>query len=110
VIDGLVAGRIAGNAETREGKNASKYVIAKVKAMAGDGEIVAVNVIAFAPEACAALLALDDGDAVSLTGSLTPRVWSDKQGNTRPSLDMVVSNVLTVYTLSQKQGALKQTD
>lgn len=108
MIDGLIAGRIAGKAETREGKNASKYVIAKVKAVAGDGESVTVNVIAFTPEACAALLVLDDGDAVSMGGSLTPKVWTDKQGNTRPSLDMVVANVLTVYQVSQKQGMQRQ--
>lgn len=108
MIDGLIAGRMAGNAETREGKNASKYVIAKVKATAGDGEHITVNVIAFAAEACAALLNLDDGDAVSLSGSLIPKVWTDKQGNARPALDMVVSNVMTAYELSKKQNSAKE--
>ena len=76
--------------------------MAKVRATAGDGEPVVVNVIAFAPEACAALMALEDGDSVSLAGSLTPKVWSDKQGNTRPALDMVAQNVMTAYQAAQK--------
>jgi len=80
-------------------------VVAKVKAMGGDGEAVVVNVIAFAPESCAALMALEDGDSVALAGSLTPKVWSDKQGNTRPALDMVATNVMTAYQIDQKRDA-----
>jgi hypothetical protein len=102
MIEGLVCGWLVGTAETREGKNASKFVVAKVKATTGDGETIAVNVIAFTIDACAALMALDDGDALSLCGSLTPKVWSDKQGNSRPALDMIASSVLTPYHASQK--------
>lgn len=102
MIDGLVSGRLVGVAEQREGKNATRFAVAKVRATAGDGEGVLVNVIAFAPEACTALLALDDGDAVALAGGLTPKVWSDKQGNTKPALDMVATRVLTAYPLDEK--------
>lgn len=105
MIDGLVAGKLVGKAEMREGKNASKFVVAKVRATAGDGDGVVINVIAFAPEACAALMALDDGRSVSLAGSLTPKVWADKQGNTRPALDMVASNVLSAYHVGRTYGA-----
>lgn len=100
MIDGLVAGSLVGVAEMREGKNATHFVVAKVRAAAGDGEPVLVNVIAFAPAACTALLALNDGDSVALAGALTPKVWADKQGNTRPALDMVAARVLT----AQAQG------
>lgn len=102
MIDGLVSGRLVGVAEQREGKNATRFAVAKVRATAGDGESVLVNVIAFVPEACAALLALMDGDAVALAGGLTPKVWSDKQGNTKPALDMVATRVLTAYPLGEK--------
>ena len=110
MIDGLVAGKLVGEAEMLEGKNASKFVVAKVKATAGDGDTIVVNVIGFSPEACAALMSLNDGDSVSLAGSLTPKVWEDKQGNTKPALDMIASNVMTVYQVRQKYdsaGALE---
>ena len=96
MIDGLVSGRMNGLAEMREGKNATRFAVAKVRAEGGDGQAVVVNVIAFAPMACDALLALQDGDAVSLAGSLSPKVWSDKQGNAKPALDMVANRVLSV--------------
>lgn len=103
MIDGLIAGHLVGLAETRQGKNGSNFVLAKVKATAGDGESLIVNVIAFATEAGAALMALDDGDALTLAGALTPKVWTDKQGNTRPALDMVATQVLTAYHAAKFQ-------
>jgi single-stranded DNA-binding protein len=106
MIEGLIAGHLVGLAETRQGKNDSTFALAKVKAMAGDGESLIVNVIAFAAEASAALMALDDGDAVALAGALTPKVWTDKQGNTRPALDMVATQVLTAYHAARKQHVL----
>lgn len=107
MIDGLIAGTLVGLAETRQGKNGTTFALAKVKATAGDGESLMVNVIAFAAEASAALMALDDGDAVALAGALTPKVWTDKQGNTRPALDMVATQVLTTYHAAQKQQAFQ---
>lgn len=106
MLEGLVAGTLVGLAETRQGKNGSTFALAKVKATAGDGESLIVNVIAFAAEASAALMALDDGDAVALAGALTPKVWTDKQGNIRPALDMVATQVLTAYHAARKQQVL----
>ena len=108
MIDGLIAGHLVGLAETREGKNGTRSALAKVKATAGDGESLIVNVIAFATEASAALMALDDGDAIALAGALTPKVWTDKQGNTRPALDMVATQVLTAYHAARKQQTLAE--
>jgi single-stranded DNA-binding protein len=107
MVEGLIAGTLVGLAETRQGKNGSTFALAKVKAQTGDGESLIVNVIAFANEASAALMALDDGDAVSLAGALTPKVWTDKQGNTRPALDLVATQVLTAYHAARKQQALQ---
>jgi single-stranded DNA-binding protein len=58
--------------------------------------MVIVNVIAFDNAASKALLALRDGDAVSLAGSLLPKVWIDKQGVSRAALDMIAARVLAL--------------
>jgi len=109
MIEALITGTLTGLAEQRQGKNDTTFVLAKVKATPGDGESLIVNVIAFAPEACAALLALDEGDTVALSGALTPKVWTDKQGNTRPALDLVASQVQTVYHVDRKRAATGNT-
>lgn len=107
MIDGLIAGKMYGTAEQRSGKGGHAFVTAKVRAPFGDGDALFVNVIAFAEAAREALLALSDGDSVSLAGSLTPKVWTDKQGQARPALDMVAHAVLTVYHVTRKRKAMQ---
>ncbi|NMM76214.1 single-stranded DNA-binding protein [Rhodococcus sp. SRB_17] len=108
MIDGLIGGKLYGTPEKRLGKAGKPFAMAKVRATAGDGETpLFVNVIAFDGAACAALLALSDGDSVTLAGSLTPKVWSDKQGVVRPSLDMVAHQVLTAYHVQHKRAAMQ---
>lgn len=94
MIDGLVAGKVFGDPEARRGKGDSEFVVLKVRAQNNDGEVVIVNVIAFDAGLGAALMDLRDGDALALAGSLSPKVWSDKQGNTRAALDMVATRML----------------
>jgi single-stranded DNA-binding protein len=76
-----------------------------VRAAAGEGESLFVDVIAFGDDAQKALQALDDGDSVALAGTLTPKVWTDKQGVARPALDMVAHGVLTAYHVRRKRKA-----
>ena len=106
MIDALVVGTLFGQAEMRQGKNATEFAVAKVKATPDDGDTIIVNVIVFSKVACDVLMALDDGDTLALSGHITPRVWSDKQGNTRPSLDMVALQVMTAYQLTEKRETL----
>lgn len=96
MIDGLVAGRLMGDASRRVDKVGRGFVVARVLARNKADEEFIVNVIAFDDAACAALLALADGDVLSLAGALTPKVWTDKQGVVRPSLDMVAARVMAV--------------
>lgn len=102
MIDGLIGGRLYGAAQERTGQGGRAFVTAKVRVAAGD-ETLFVNVIAFADDVRAALLALDDGDSVALSGSLTPKVWTDKQGQARPALDMVAHQLLTAYHIRRKR-------
>jgi single-stranded DNA-binding protein len=106
MIEGLVTGTLMGLAEERQGKHDSAFVLVKIKVQSGEGESLIVNVIAFAVEARLALLALDEGDTVAVSGVLTPKVWTDKQGNTRPALDLVASQVLSVYHVDRKRAVM----
>lgn len=106
MIDGLIGGKLYGQPTERTSKTGKPFAIAKVRAAAGDGESLFVNVIAFDDAPVAALLGLSDGDSVALSGSLTPKVWTDKEGNTRPSLDMVAHQVLTAYHVKRKRAAM----
>ncbi|MFC0128667.1 single-stranded DNA-binding protein [Ralstonia solanacearum] len=105
MIDGLIGGKVYGTPGERTGQNGTRFVTAKVRAVAGDGESLFVNVIAFNVDARVALLALGDGDSVSLSGTLTPKVWTDKNGDAHPALDMVAHAILTAYHVKRKRHA-----
>ncbi len=107
MIDGLIAGRVFGQPARRTGKSGKEFVVAKVRCAAGDGDGVFINVIAFNDTACTALLALNDGDSVALSGELTPKVWTDKTGEARPALDMTVHAVLSAYHVSRKRKVIQ---
>ena len=108
MIDGLISGKLYGQPTERTSKTGKPFALAKVRAAAGDGESLFVNVIAFDDAPVAALLALGDGDSVALSGSLTPKVWTDKEGNVRPSLDLVAHQVLTTYHVTRKRNTMGQ--
>ena len=107
-IEALILGKLHTGAEQRTSKTGRPFITAKVRASAGDGESLFVNVIAFADTASAALLALEVGDSLALAGTLKAGAWTDREGNTRPSLDMVATQVLTVYGLKKKREASAQ--
>lgn len=108
MIDALIAGKLYAQAHERTGKSGRPFVTAKMTAAAGDGENLFINVIAFDQDACNALLALGAGDSLAVVGPLTPKTWQDKEGNTRPALDVVAHQVLTAYHVTRKRGAMQR--
>ncbi|MBF3485350.1 single-stranded DNA-binding protein [Burkholderia pseudomallei] len=110
MIDGLVSGRLYGKPAERTGASGRPFVTAKVRAAVSDGEALFVNVIAFSDGAKAGLLALDDGDSIVLAGTLTPKVWTDRNGDAKPALDMVTHAVLTAYHVKRKRAAMRGTN
>ena len=107
-IEALILGKLHQRAEQRSSKTGRSFVTAKARVVAGEGESLFVNVIAFGDAACAALLALDAGDSLVLAGTLKPGAWTDREGNARPSVDMVAAQVLTVYGLKKKRAGSEQ--
>ena len=117
MIDGLIGGKLHGKPAQRVGQSGKAFVTAKVRTPTASGETVFVNVIAFSESVGASLLALDDGDSVSISGALTPKAWIDRSGEAKPSLDLVAHALLTTYHVTRKrqivggkQGAVPASD
>ena len=97
-IEALILEKLHEDAKTRTSSTTGRqYVTAKVRVAVSDGESVFVNVIAFSESACTALLAL--------AGTLIPGACTDREGNAKPSVDLVASQILTVYGLKKKRDA-----
>lgn len=110
MIDGLITGKLHGTALERTGKSGKPFATAKLKAATHEGETIFVNLLAFADNAQAALLALGDGDAVAVSGSIKPTSWTDKDGNTRVGIDMIAAQVLTSYHVDKRRRAVTRQD
>lgn len=106
MIDGLIGGKLHGKPVQRTGQSGRPFVTCKVRTSTGGEAVLFVNVIAFSERVGAILLALDDGDSVSLSGPLTPKVWTDSKGESRPVLDMVAHAALTSYHVTRKRQAV----
>ena len=109
-IDALIAGKLHARPEARTSKNGKPFATAKMRAAAGDGDSLFVNVIAFEQAAVSALLALDAGDSIAIAGAMTPKVWTDREGTSHPALDVVAHQVLTSYHVTRKRRAMQPED
>ena len=106
MIDALIQGRLHGTPTQRTGASGKPFAVAKVRTPTANGESIFVSVIAFAPAAQAALLALGDGDSVALAGELTPKVWTTKDGEHKPACDLLAHQVLSAYAVTRKREAV----
>ena len=100
MIEALVSGKMLAPATQKTGKN-KPFVLARLAANSHVEEYVTVSVIAFEEEAQQALLKLNKGDQVTVTGKASPKLWEDLKGEKHSSLDLVANNVLTVYQANE---------
>jgi single-stranded DNA-binding protein len=106
LTDALISGRLYGKPVARTSKTGRSLVTGKIRAAIRDGETVFVSLIAFAPPAVAALVALSDGDSAALVGELTPKVYTPPTGEPRPALDLLAQSVLSPYHVQHKRRAV----
>jgi len=106
MIDCLVSGKLHGQPSQRTSRNGGTFTTAKLRVPTGE-ESTFCNVICFEPDTQAVLLSLGAGEGVALAGELKVGTWTDKNGVTRPSLDLVASKALTQYHLSKRRRTVQ---
>ncbi len=106
-IDVLITGKLFKSEQRTSAKG--KYTIGKIKVSDGE-EQTFCSFIAFSESAQNALLALSEGDSVSIAGSAKLKVWTDKNNVAKPQLDVTVSNVLTVYSIKKRRDKTQGND
>ncbi len=108
MIDAIIHGKLHKKPVARTSSNGNPFVTASVRVSVDNGDAMFASVIAFDKSACMALAALDDGDTVALSGSLTPKVWTPKEGDPRPAIDFVAHVVTTAYHVKRKRQAMTE--
>lgn len=110
MIDALLTGKLYKAAEARTTKSGKTFVTTKLTVADADQQRQFVNLICFRPDACNALLALGEGDAVAVAGSLKASTWTDRNGEAKVSYDVTAEQVLTTYGLAKKRKASQPSD
>lgn len=100
----LLQGTLTAAPVRRTSSKGSNFATAQLRCAGEDGESVFCSVITFAPEAVEALLALQKGDAVAITGEASLSTWQ-KDGEHRVGLRVTGTRVLTVYQASKRRKA-----
>ena len=107
MIYALITGRLAADPKPGTTKNGNPYATARVLVTVNTDDRLRVSVIAFDAATVAARLAMDSGDALTLAGELTPKVWTEKDGTAHPSTDLKAHALLTPYHVTRKRRAMQ---
>ncbi len=108
MIDAIIQGKLHNKPVARIASNGNHYLTACVRVSVENGDAMFANVIAFDQAVCMALAALDGGDTVALSGSLTPKIWSPNEGDPRITIDFTAHAVMTAYHVKRKRQAMTE--
>lgn len=110
MIDALVMGRVVGKTASRTASNGNPFVTFRLRAPTTSGESLFVSVICFNDRILSALLLLEDGDSVSLSGELSFGEWTDKDGKVRPQLRLTAHAVLTPFHVTRRRKIMRESE
>lgn len=104
MIDALISGKLIRDPQLKTGQSGKPFCNFLLSVPVGDGDPTIVSGIAFG-EVAERIAKLGKGDAVSVTGSLSPSTWTDKTtGETKHGLNVTVSAALSAYDVKKRRG------
>lgn len=111
MIESLILGKLHGKPVQRMSKAGKPYTTARLRVSAGgEGESQFVGVTAFSDAVQATLLALGEGDALAVAGTMSIKTWVNREGVAVPDVSIIAAQVLSVYHLKRKRQAVQGED
>jgi single-stranded DNA-binding protein len=103
----LASGSLIADPKQRTGSSGKPFATAQAR-IPSDGEAASVllSIIVFRETAMQALLALDQGDAIAVTGRAKLTTWQ-VNGGERHGLSVVAEQVLSAYMVEKRRSAAK---
>jgi len=103
----LASGTLVNDPKQRTTAAGKPYATASLRVPAEDSDALMVSVIAFAPDAVGAILALTKGDACAIAGRAKLSSWT-KDGEERHGLSVTADRVLTAYAAGKQRKAARE--
>jgi single-stranded DNA-binding protein len=108
MLECLLSGKLIRQPELKQGASGKAYCNLLLSVSVGEAENIVCSGIAFG-EVAEKLSKLQQGDAVSLAGSLKPNEWPDKKtGETKHGLSITVNQALSVYDIQKRRKKPEQ--
>jgi single-stranded DNA-binding protein len=107
MIRALVTGKLHDAPQQRTSANGKTYTTAKLRADGKDGSTVWCSIIAFNAEG-ERLATLQQGAALSVSGRAEVSAWSDKQGEPKAGLSLMVDELATLKAKPKPPGEARQ--
>ena len=105
MIDAMIQGRLRGAPELRKSAAGREWVKACLSAAESSGDYRLIHLAAFDDAPMRVLLGLADGLTVCVVGQLkADSTYTDKHGEIKPSLSLVVQQALSVHQAARKRG------
>lgn len=105
MIEALLTGKLYTAASAKIGSTSgNEFVVATIRVAAGDDTLF-IKCVAFDQPIRKALLKLGVGDSVAAGGTLKIGAWIDRTGKARPSLELIVTQLLTMHQRAKKRAA-----
>lgn len=108
MLDAILGGKLHKDPVQRTTQHGKPYTTATAKISQPDGTVIFASLVAFEPEPARKLAALTAGDSLAVQGSVTAKTWQDGKGDVHPSLDVIVTGVLSAYIVKKKRDAMQQ--
>lgn len=107
MIDGLLGGRLFAKPIQRASASGKSYVVCKVIATDAENASHFVSVVTFNEGAMDTLLALDQGDTVTMSGELKISLWSPPAGGEpRLNVGLTCHSLITTYHVQRKRQSV----
>jgi single-stranded DNA-binding protein len=105
MIDAMLRGRLVADPERKLTKAGRDYATARLSVTDREGGEHLALLTAFDEQAATAVLALGKGDALVVAGELSIGIWAPEGKEPRPSLRVLVHQVLTVHHVRRRRAA-----
>lgn len=108
MLNVLITGKLIKDPASKTAKNGNEYAVAAL-AVPTEGEQFVANVVTFDSALVEKVLAMQKGDALSVTGTAQLNIWQPQNGDARPTMSVIAGAVLSVYEATKRRAQTETT-